>query len=71
MEIETVPDLANKIADWLGVYGACKEGDKYEPCCEKSEKDIFCCRVGFCMHMEERIREAVGNENKLDDIHLK
>jgi hypothetical protein len=36
MNIETVEDLANQIADWMGVYGCCKqeteEGTKPELC---------------------------------------
>lgn len=67
MEIETVEDLANQIADWIGVYGCCKDptGDG----CER--EDITCCRVGFMIRMEDRIRDAVENDKKLEAINLK
>lgn len=46
MEIETVSDLANVIADWIGVYGACKDEGKSDEC-EFSEKKVTCCRIGL------------------------
>jgi len=70
MEIETVSDLANVIADWIGVYGACKCEGKSDGC-EFSEKKVTCCRVGFTMHLEERIRDAVENDNKIEEMNLK
>lgn len=68
MEIETVEDLSNWIADKLGVYGACKSEDPDG--CEASEKSYFCCRVGFMMAMEERIRQAVENDKKIESAGL-
>jgi|GEM_PF-1912604 hypothetical protein len=70
MEIETVSDLANVIADWIGVYGACKDEGKSDGC-EFSEKKVACCRVGFTMHLEERIREAVENDKKIEEMNLR
>lgn len=68
MEIETVGDLPNHIADWLGIYGCCKQetedGNKPELCQFNKEKPV-CCRVAFCSEIEERIRQAVKNEEKL------
>lgn len=67
MEIETVADLADAIADLIGVYGACKS--KHPECCDHKEgqerEDKLCCRVRFVGDMETRIRNAVGN-----DAHL-
>lgn len=69
MNIETVSDLAEKIADWIGIYGGCKStGDEG---CEWDAKKPFCCRQGFVDHMEERIRQAVDNDNKLEAGNLK
>lgn len=59
MEIETVEDLCNWIADKMGVYGTCKAAAKCENC---EAKEITCCRVGFMMEMPDRIREAVKND---------
>ncbi len=66
MEIETVDDLVNDIADSLGVYGACKSEDP-KGCYNENTR---CCRVGFSMVMCERIRKAVENENKLKNAGL-
>ncbi len=69
MEIETVEDLSNKIADWISCYGACKSTDPDG--CEHSEKAIACCRVGFMNHMKDRIREAVKNDELLTQLENK
>jgi hypothetical protein len=66
MEIETVEDLANEIANWIGCYGCCKSAEEGKDECE--DKSINCCRVGFMMVMPDRIRKAVENENKLKNI---
>jgi len=65
MENETVEDLANEIANWLGIYGGCKVQERGEDGCEESEKNIFCCRQGFTMMLEDRIRAAVENDIRL------
>lgn len=65
MEIETVEDLSNQIANWLGVYGACKSTDK-DGCNIPCRDGKFCCRVGFMIMMEERMRQAVENDKKLE-----
>ncbi len=69
MQIETVEDLVNKLADMIGVYGACKSQDPDG--CIHSENNICCCRVSFSHQMEERIREAVENDKKLEAANLK
>lgn len=63
MEIETVEDLCNQIADWLGVYGCCKAAQAGQDCYNKNPR---CCRVGFMMEMPDRIRAAVENEKKIE-----
>lgn len=68
MQIETVENLAEQMADWIGIYGGCK-GDGDEGC-EYDKCKPFCCRQGFVGAMGERIREAVENEKKLESVGL-
>lgn len=69
MDIETVSDLVNTLADWLGIYGCCKsDGDEG---CEFNKQKPFCCRMGFVGEMEERIPAAVENDKKLEQGSLK
>ena len=49
--LETPPELADRLANLCGVYGA-HDSDR-EPCR---------CRVCFCVEMAGRIRESVANE---------
>lgn len=57
VEFETTTELAETIADMLGVYGTGPEfGDHSEDCS---------CRTCFVLNMEDRIREAVENEKYL------
>ena len=66
MEIETVKELAEKLADWIGIYGGCKsDGDVG---CTYDKNEPFCCRQGFLGSMEERIRESVENDKKLESV---
>lgn len=60
--VETVEDLANTVADWIGCYGACKSTNPDG--CEA--KELNCCRVGFMMEFPDRIRKAVENEKLLE-----
>lgn len=62
--IETTDDLINDLADKLGIYGACKSEDP-EGC---DNENPHCCRVGFCMVMQERIYQAVENDKLLNKI---
>lgn len=50
--IETPQDIAEELADALGIYGAVEE---HEESCS--------CRVCFVIEMTERIRQSVENEN--------
>jgi hypothetical protein len=69
MIIETVDDLSNTLADWLGIYGCCKSnGDEG---CEFKKDLPFCCRMGFVGEMTERITTAVENDKKLESVSLK
>lgn len=63
--LETPSDLAEEIADWVGVYGSCKS-DGYKGCQISNKLD--CCRVGFIEEVEKRIRESVSNETLLLSI---
>jgi hypothetical protein len=63
MEIETIADVCEQIADWCGVYGCCKAVEHGSDGCD--ETDIKCCRVGFVSELEDRIRKAVENEEML------
>jgi len=65
MHIETVEDLADKIADWCGIYGACKHDETGKQGCELDKDNPFCCRVGFVQVMEKRIIDAVENTKKI------
>ncbi len=66
MNIETIEDVIEDIADKLGVYGACKSNDPDG--CDNS--DPCCCRVGFTMVLKDRIYTAFENENKLRSVGL-
>lgn len=68
MNIETVDDLCNDIADKLGVYGCCKAAEIGEDC---ENPDPCCCRIGFMLVFPDRIRAAVENEKKLEQVNLK
>lgn len=70
MNIETVEDLAEKMADWLGIYGGCKNIHENDDNCTYDKCKPFCCRQGFVGAMEERIRESVENEKKLESAGL-
>ena len=70
MQIETVGELAEQIADWLGIYGSCKkenplDGDEE---CPYNKNSPFCCRTGFVAMISERMIEAVENEKKLEKL---
>lgn len=62
MNIETVDELCEHLADLIGVYGCCRHAESNEDC---KEKMITCCRVGFMIEMPDRIRQAVINDEKL------
>lgn len=68
MEIETIDDICNEVADKIGVYGACKAAEQGKDSCE--EECYTCCRVGFMLTMPERIRMAFANELKLAEIGM-
>jgi len=56
MEIETLDDLVEDLADKFGVYGAGPEGDHPDDCK---------CRICFTIGMKERIRSAVEVEKSV------
>lgn len=59
VEIETVDELADAIADMLGVYGAGPEYGSHDDECD--------CRNCFVIRMEDRIRNAVKNDKLLNN----
>lgn len=69
MEIETVADLADVIANWIGVYDSCPNECK-DDSCERSKESDLCCRVRFVALLEDRIRNAVENDKKINEINL-
>ena len=62
--VETVDDLANKICDWVGCYGGCKQSEDGDGC---DDDYLFCCRIGAMMVLPDRIRDAVENEKKINN----
>lgn len=70
MDLETPETLAHKIADWLGVYGTCKNKCAEDNNCTFSSDQPFCCRIGFVGEIEDRIRQCVENERKLNEVGL-
>lgn len=56
MAIETLDDIAEQVADWCRVYGAC------DGTCHNER----CCRVGFVPALIERMRRAAMIEWKLE-----
>lgn len=68
MDIETTNDLAEKLADWLGIYGGCKsDGDNG---CTYDKSKPLCCRQGFVESMKERMTEAVENDKVVNPYLL-
>lgn len=67
MKIEILEDILEELADKLGVYGCCKPAENEEDC---NSQNGFCCRTGFMMNYEDRIRTALDNEEKLNKIGL-
>lgn len=57
VELETVEELVEDIADMAGVYGTLDYIGDHEDSCK--------CRVCFVIRMTERIRQAVANEKLL------
>lgn len=68
MEIETSEDLANQLADWLGIYGGCKNETADDNNCIYDKSKPFCCRQGFCSALQERIRGSVKNDKIVNQI---
>lgn len=73
MKVETVEDLVEQLADWMGIFGGCKNpnDDRPQDKCTFDPKKPFCCRSGFTAYMIERIEKAVHNTEELNKIDLK
>jgi hypothetical protein len=61
MYVETVDDICQQLADWMGIYKQCPHAETDDGC---DDKNPLCCRTGFVIGMSDRIRRAVGNENE-------
>lgn len=58
--IESVDELAEELADYVGAYGAhTRDSDLLT---DNIETAVGCCRVCFVEHISKRIRTAVANE---------
>jgi len=68
MVIETTEDLCNQLADWIGVYGACKADECDDGCYDENP---CCCRVGFMLEIRQRMIDAVENDKKLESVNLR
>ena len=58
--IETPDELAEQVANWLGVYGSGLDDEHDEPLHEPWQ-----CRVCFTSDLTRRIRQSVANEQAL------
>ncbi len=69
---ETPQELADQIADWLGIYSACKQSteDENGNVQECDGNSLFCCRQGFVVEIEQRIRDSVENEKMIEKLNL-
>lgn len=65
MQLETTEELCHQIADWIGVYGGCKANECENGC---ENMNPLCCRQGFMMQMQERMKQAVKNEEAIDAL---
>lgn len=65
--IERPDELADTLADLIGVYGAHDPFEKGEICPDDPRK---MCRVCFVNHMTDRIRASVKNEAMLNERKL-
>lgn len=59
VEFETPGELADAIADMLGIYGIGPEFGDHPDECE--------CRMCFVIRMEDRIRDSVENDKFLEN----
>lgn len=70
MNIETTEELTEQLANWLGIYGGCKNVGEDDDKCTYDINKPFCCRQGFCGAIQERMIEAVANDKKLEQLNL-
>lgn len=68
MKVEVLEDVLEELADKLDAYGTC--ADKEVTDCKYAKNSSTCCRVRFMIEYEKRIREAIDNENKLNQVGL-
>ena len=61
--IETIDEVVEEIADMIGIYidSRCGDSDEHIQDCN--------CRVNWAPRMTERLRKALANEEKLNNIY--
>jgi len=71
--IETSTELADAIADMVGVYGSyytnCQEKDQETYGCNCDHEDDCKCRSCFVISMASRIRTSVSNDEKMRKLN--
>lgn len=67
--METPEELADTLADWIGVYGSCHSDGKEG--CRFDRHGAVCCRQGFVSDIAERMRIACANEKNLHTLRWK
>jgi hypothetical protein len=59
MAIETLGDIIEQVADWIGVYGAHTDGEKID------------CRICFTINLRQRIEAACNIEALMRRVEIK
>lgn len=71
MNIETIEDIIEDLADKFDIYGQCScitdEGFQNPPS-GNCRKTLICCRVNFAVTIKDRIYKAIENEKILNQI---
>lgn len=66
---ETPGELAELLADWLGIYGSLPQydnGPQHDLDCQCEHEEHCRCRMCFVLPMTARIRQSVKNEKALN-----
>ncbi len=66
MAIEELDDLIEELANRLGIYGTCEDGQ----CKPHPHGGYYCCRSAFSSEMRERMQRAVAVEHLMGDAPL-
>lgn len=68
MDVESVEDLAEELADWCGIYGGCESDGEND--CGFDRDRPFCCRMAFVSVMRDRIQASVRNDERKQSKEL-